>query len=178
MKRTLHGLSRKPEYAIWCGMKTRCYNKNFRFYSYYGGRGIAVCDRWLESFSNFYKDMGSRPPGTSIDRKDNNLGYSPENCVWATKKEQGANRRGRHLITAMGETKAMGEWANLSGLSVETIWWRINSGWDATEAVTFKVGEAGYGLQRKARLHAAAAREVVVYPENAAEAARTGRQPG
>ena len=89
---TTHGMTGTPEYIIWAGMIKRCTNKNSEAYRYYGGRGIKVCDRWL-SFENFYKDMGDRPEGLSIDRKDNDKGYYLENCRWATPVEQASNRR-------------------------------------------------------------------------------------
>jgi hypothetical protein len=95
-KRRLDGLSNTPEYKIWESMRRRCSDPKTINYKYYGGRGISVCQRWEDTFKNFYADMGPRPsPLHSIDRKNNDGNYEPGNCGWATDLEQGANKRQR-----------------------------------------------------------------------------------
>jgi hypothetical protein len=89
-----HGLGKPPEYNSWRAMKARCYRPKNNRYQHYGGRGIKVCDRWINSFENFYKDMGRKPgPAYTIDRKNVDGSYEPDNCKWATKTEQRLNVR-------------------------------------------------------------------------------------
>lgn len=88
-----HGMSKTPTYIAWIEARKRCHSPQNKRFSQYGGRGIFVCDRWRESFEAFFADMGECPPGLTLERLDNDRGYEPGNCVWATKKEQTRNRR-------------------------------------------------------------------------------------
>jgi len=101
----LHG--RTPTYRSWQAMRSRCHSLTDPAYARYGGRGIVVCARWSESFEAFLADMGERPAGTTLDRIDNDGPYSPENCRWATRTEQGRNRRTNRLLTFNGATKTI-----------------------------------------------------------------------
>lgn len=126
------GRSYTARYRAWRSMLDRCADKNNRNY---GGRGITVCERW-HSFDNFYADMGERPPGHSIERRDNNAGYSPENCYWATPGEQGRNRRTNRLLTAVGETLPESVWCERVGVTRGQVAWRIERGWSVEQACT------------------------------------------
>jgi hypothetical protein len=125
--RKTHGLIRTIEYRSWCDMKNRCYNINLSNYKDYGGRGIKVCDRWLESFENFLADMGHKPTHQhSIDRIDVNGNYEPSNCRWATMKEQCNNRRNNILIIHNNIKKPFSEWASDNNISYNLLYQRIN----------------------------------------------------
>lgn len=128
---------RAPELGIWMSMKNRCESPLVNNYARYGGRGITVCDRWKYSYQNFLSDMGRKPtPGHSIDRIDNEKGYSPENCQWATTKEQQNNRRDNRKITFDGETKTLAQWAEYTKIGAHTISERLRIGWDVRRALT------------------------------------------
>lgn len=100
------------EYRAWSAMKDRCHNPLHKHYQRYGRRGIVVCERWMHSFENFLTDMGHKPSRQhTLERKDNNRGYSPNNCVWATRMEQSHNRASNRWITAFGITLTLAEWA-------------------------------------------------------------------
>lgn len=120
-----------PEYTSWAGMKTRCNNPNSSHPKDYGGRGIRVCGRWLNSYANFIADMGPRPtPAHSLDRYPNNDGdYEPTNCRWATWAQQTRNKRNNVMIEIDGRKQCATDWAKEAGLGESTIRGRANSGW-------------------------------------------------
>jgi len=120
----LHGKSKTKTYRSWKAMRMRCLNENDISYFRYGERGICFCKRW-NRYTLFFKDMGERPKGTSLDRIDNNKGYSKKNCRWATKKEQANNRRSNVKITFKGETKNLSEWADYLGIKRSTLNMRL-----------------------------------------------------
>jgi hypothetical protein len=130
-----HGRSYTSEYKIWTGLKIRCTNPKFKRYK---GRGIKVCERWTDEefgFINFINDMGPRPSKKhSVERRDNNGDYCPENCYWATMKEQSRNRENNVPIEYKGQTKILRDWTNELKLNHRTIYNRLISGWKIEEA--------------------------------------------
>ena len=137
---TKHGFagrgSRPAAYRTWKEMRKRCLSSKSSRYHDYGGRGITICDRWLD-FENFYADMGDPPsPAHSIERIDNNSGYSPDNCKWATNKEQQRNKRTSRMIEFQGQTRCASEWEEILGFRRLTLINRLNAGWSVEKALT------------------------------------------
>lgn len=119
-----HGMSLSPTYVNWCNMTQRCKGLREMERKYYSDRGISVCKRWGK-FKNFLKDMGERPTARhSIDRIDNNKGYYPKNCRWATPAEQLNNTSRTVRLEFKGEIKTLSEWAILIGVKLNTLHWR------------------------------------------------------
>lgn len=132
-----HGKSKTPLYRVWRGMIARCEDGNSPHFKYYGGRGITVCAEWRNSFETFERDMGAGyRAGLSIDRVDNDRGYSASNCRWATDTQQSRNRRFNRLITFEGETRCLSEWAELVGIKASTLRERLRRGWSPERTLT------------------------------------------
>jgi hypothetical protein len=129
-----HGLSAHPLFSVWSGMMYRCYNTESSRFHRYGGRGIGVCERWRE-FGNFIADLGARPKGTTLDRIDNDSDYSPENCRWATVKQQNNNRANVRLIEFAGECLSAAVWAQRVGVSKATMYRRLEN-WPLERALS------------------------------------------
>ena len=124
-------------YSSWRSMKSRCTNPKSVSWRHYGGRGIKVCERWLK-FENFLDDMGERPKGLSLDRKDNDGNYEPGNCRWATLREQNNNNRHCHLLTFNGITQNIRAWSKELGISEHKLYWRVSrAGWTTEKAFTY-----------------------------------------
>jgi len=137
---TTHGRTGTPEHAIWKAMIQRCTNPNNRSYSRYGGRGIAVCDRWRHSFENFFADMGERPDNSlTLERRDNELGYNPDNCTWDTRQVQSNNRSTCQTLTYNGRTQNITQWSKEVGIKTATLLQRLHSDWDTHTLLTTPV---------------------------------------
>lgn len=137
-KLTRHGRQGTPEYWAWAHAKDRCYNPRCQGFQAYGGTGITMCERWRESFISFFEDMGLRPTSQhSLDRYPNKHGnYEPNNCRWATKKEQGQNTRANINVTIDGETHCVAEWVRIKSLEAMNVYSRIRRGMAPVEALT------------------------------------------
>lgn len=138
---TKHNKCHTRLYSIWRGMKDRCYNSNVLEYDNYGGRGIKVCEEWLNDFQAFYNWSMSHgySDDLTIDRKDNDGDYCPENCRWVTYKEQNNNTSRNRLLTNAGETHTISEWSEILGINASTISSRLSRGCSDVEALmTYK----------------------------------------
>lgn len=132
-----HHESNTPLYAVWNGMKSRCYNPNSTFYNYYGGRGICICDDWKNSYVKFrdWALENGYDSGLSIDRINVDGNYCPENCRWIDCVAQANNRRSNRIFTFNGETHNLKEWSNILGINYKKLHRRISSGWNFERAI-------------------------------------------
>lgn len=126
-------------------MRQRCYDPANASYEWYGARGIAVCERWRDSFPNFYADMGDPPPGHSLDRIRVGEDYSPSNCRWASAVEQNNNRTNNVVIQIGGQSRTAAEWSRIYGIEYTRVTMRLCRGWDPVRAVTHPL------IQRKGK---------------------------
>lgn len=125
-----HGMTKHPAYRSWINMKTRCENPEHDSYLLYGGRGVRVCEEWQNSFEVFWRDMGPTwRKGLTVERMDVNGHYEPNNCCWATRKEQAGNRRTERLIDTPEGKMSVTKAAELFGLTRNTVFARIRYGW-------------------------------------------------
>lgn len=132
---TKHGMKRSSTYTSWCQMKARCHSPNSTSYANYGAIGIAVCDKWRNSFEAFLKDMGEKPAsGYSIERIDNKKGYFPENCRWATAAEQNRNYSRNIVIEYNGRKQCMKDWAVELKMHPSVLRYRLKAGWSVEQA--------------------------------------------
>jgi len=145
-----HGMTKTPEYAAWAHMMDRCGNPKNVEYHNYGARGITVCDRW-KTAANFLSDMGKRPSANhSLERENNELGYSPDNCVWATMPEQTNNKRTNRRLRFRGKVQTISQWATELGISQTNIWNRLIDGWSTEDTLTIPVDtdKTGWNVRR------------------------------
>ncbi len=142
--KTIHGQSSQGRvsgtYYAWNAMKARCLNPKNISYPNYGGRGVKICRRWMNSFVNFLKDMGPKPRGLTLERINNKTGnYCPSNCKWDTQKNQCNNKRNSHFLTFNGDRKTIMQWAEHLGIKANTLYARINRHrWSVRKSLTFR----------------------------------------
>lgn len=136
-----HLMSETRTYRIWRGMKQRCLVPKQTGFENYGGRGITVCERWME-FEQFYADMGDCPDGMTLERKDTQKNYEPGNCCWATWTEQARNRRNNRKIEINGQTKVLSEWCEKLKANYNTVYGRLARGLSPEEAFGIDGGQS------------------------------------
>lgn len=129
-----HGMWKSKEFSVWGNMKDRCTNPNNPRYKNYGGKGIIVCERWVNSFPNFFSDMGESN-GLTLERKDVSGNYEPNNCKWADAKEQARNRTNNVRYTYEKETLCVSEWCEKLNMKYSTFTHRIQRGWSIEETI-------------------------------------------
>ena len=129
-----HGMRQSRVYGIWHGMKQRCLNPNAKEYKWYGARGIQVCEAWKDSFEAFYADMGDPPSDQhSIERRNVNGCYEPDNCYWRTVEDQHSNMRSNVFLEHNGRRQTVTQWAKELGIPVATLYWRRKNKWTTDE---------------------------------------------
>jgi ribosomal protein S27E len=131
-----HGKTNTFEYRAWRNMLNRCYNPNVPEFKFYGRRGILVCRRWRSSFENFLSDVGTAPPKTQLDRRNNEHGYGPANCRWTDKLTQANNTRSNRFIECFDQRLTASQWSREIGISPATLLYRIDAGWSPYRALT------------------------------------------
>ena len=136
MRRVKHGLHQTPTYHVWEAMKARCLKPSHPSFKDYGGRGITVCAEWMD-FRGFFRDMGLKPVGLTLDRIDNDGPYCKANCRWATRKEQQGNRRNSRLVTYRGRTQTIEAWAVECGFKSSGVLYNriVQLGWPVERAI-------------------------------------------
>lgn len=135
--RAIHAMSNSYTYSTWKSMRARCLDPKDKDYPRWGGRGIKVCKAWADSFVEFYKDMGERPKGHTIDRINNEGDYEPGNCRWAVQKTQSNNTRANYYVEYQGRTQTAKQWAEELGIvEYKTLLYRLRTGWDTHAAMT------------------------------------------
>lgn len=135
-RQDVKGLSTSKLYRVYANIKQRCVDPNHEFYHRYGGRGITMSDDWMDSFLNFYRDMGDRPEGMTVERIDNDKGYCKENCRWATRKEQANNTKNNTILYLKGERLTLSQASDKTGILVHTILDRLKKGMSTELALT------------------------------------------
>lgn len=148
--RVKHGYSKTSIYKRWAAMKNRCTNEADPQFKDYGERGITVCERW-EVFENFLADMGLPGDGMTLERIDNNLGYCPSNCRWASRQEQAVNRRRVATVIVDGISRPVCELAVQAGMSIKAVHKRLQRGWTVEQALGIPLGR---GNPRRTRVGA------------------------
>lgn len=148
-----HGMSHRPIYQTWLDMKKRCTNPKSNEYHNYGGRGIKISEKWINSFQNFFDDVGDIPfPNAQIDRIDNDGNYELGNIRWSTVEENQRNKRNNHLVTYKGETMCVADWAVRLGIKSSILFARLSKpSYTVEEAFTLPVHQGGCGRRHKSK---------------------------